>query len=55
LQVRHRIAVLLSSPPSFEAGEITDKAYVNQRVVIAKRAGDVARLFFRLTQLRKTF
>jgi feruloyl-CoA synthase len=40
-----RRAVLLSSPPSFEAGEITDKAYVNQGVVLAERADDVARLF----------
>jgi feruloyl-CoA synthase len=40
-----RRAVLLSSPPSFETGEITDKAYVNQGVVLAERADDVARLF----------
>jgi feruloyl-CoA synthase len=40
-----RRAVLLSSPPSFEAGEITDKAYVNQGVVLAERADDLARLF----------
>ena len=40
-----RRAVLLSSPPSFEAGEITDKAYINQGVVLKERADDVARLF----------
>ncbi|MEA2541122.1 MAG: feruloyl-CoA synthase [Acidobacteriaceae bacterium] len=40
-----RRAVLLSSPPSFEAGEITDKAYINQGVVLAERAWDVDRLF----------
>jgi feruloyl-CoA synthase len=40
-----RRAILLSSPPSFEAGEITDKVYVNQAVVLAERADDVTRLF----------
>jgi len=36
--------LLLSQPPDMDAGEITDKAYVNQRAVLERRAGDVARL-----------
>ena len=38
-------AVILSGPPSLEAGEITDKGYVNQRAVLTLRADDVKRLF----------
>ena len=38
-------AVLLSSPPSIEQGEITDKGYINQRAVLTLRADDVARLY----------
>lgn len=30
-------AVLLSEPPSIDAGEITDKGYINQRAVLARR------------------
>ncbi len=37
--------LLLSEPPSLDAGEITDKGYVNQRACLARRAGDVARLY----------
>lgn len=37
--------VLLSTPPSLDAGEITDKGYVNQRRAQELRADDVARLF----------
>ena len=37
--------VVLSSPPSLDAGEITDKGYVNQRVAQDHRAKDVAALF----------
>ncbi len=38
-------AVILSGAPSLEAGEITDKGYVNQRAVLNLRADDVQRLF----------
>jgi feruloyl-CoA synthase len=37
-------AVLLAEPPSIDAGEITDKGYVNQRAVLARRAWLVERL-----------
>jgi feruloyl-CoA synthase len=37
-------ALLLAEPPSIEAGEITDKGYVNQRAVRERRAGLVERL-----------
>ena len=37
--------LLLSEPPSMDAGEITDKGYVNQRAVLARRTDAVARLF----------
>lgn len=36
---RIRRLVLLTDPPSIDAGEITDKGYVNQRLVQARRAG----------------
>ena len=32
-------------PPSLEAGEITDKGYVNQALSLERRAQDVARLY----------
>jgi feruloyl-CoA synthase len=38
-------ALVLREPPSIDGGEITDKGYLNQRGVIARRAPDVARLF----------
>ena len=38
-------ALLLEAPPDIDAGEITDKGYVNQRAVQARRASDVSRLF----------
>lgn len=38
-------AVLLSTPPSLELGEITDKGYVNQRAVLTLRASEVERLY----------
>ena len=31
-------ALLLAEPPSLDAGEITDKGYLNQRAVLARRA-----------------
>jgi feruloyl-CoA synthase len=40
----HRVLVLGDMPDMGE-GEITDKGYVNQRRVLARRAQDVARLF----------
>jgi feruloyl-CoA synthase len=37
-------ALLLTEPPSADAGEITDKGYVNQRAVLARRAAEVEAL-----------
>jgi len=37
--------LLLDSPPSIDANEITDKGYVNQRAALAHRADAVAKLF----------
>jgi feruloyl-CoA synthase len=37
---------LLKDPPSLAAGEITDKAYVNQRAVLKHRSGQVERLYY---------
>jgi feruloyl-CoA synthase len=36
---------LLEEPPSLAAGEITDKAYVNQRAVLSHRAPRVELLY----------
>jgi feruloyl-CoA synthase len=36
---------LLKDPPSLAAGEITDKAYVNQRAVLKHRSDQVERLY----------
>jgi feruloyl-CoA synthase len=36
---------VLAEPPSADAGEITDKGYVNQRAVLQRRAELVARLY----------
>jgi len=38
-------AILLPDAPSIDAGEITDKGYINQRLALAHRATDVERLF----------
>jgi feruloyl-CoA synthase len=43
--MRVRRALLLAEPPSIDAGEITDKGYVNQRATIERRASEVARLY----------
>ncbi|WP_394829432.1 AMP-binding protein [Pendulispora albinea] len=43
-QTVHR-AVLLEEALSIDAGEITDKGYINQRAVLAHRAGAVEALF----------
>jgi feruloyl-CoA synthase len=37
-------ALLLAEPPSVDGGEITDKGYINQRAVLARRGEWVARL-----------
>jgi feruloyl-CoA synthase len=37
--------LLLERPPSLDAGEITDKGYLNQRRALECRAGEVARLY----------
>jgi len=37
--------LVMTEPPSIDAGEITDKGYVNQRLTQDRRADDVARLF----------
>ena len=37
--------LLLDEPPSVDAGEITDKGYVNQRAVLERRAAEVAALY----------
>ena len=38
-------ALLMADPASVDAGEITDKGYVNQRAVLTRRAGLVAALY----------
>jgi len=38
-------ALLLNEPPNADAGEITDKGYVNQRAVLARRADQVLALY----------
>jgi feruloyl-CoA synthase len=38
-------AMLLSSPPSLDRGEITDKGSINQRAVLSHRAEDVAMMY----------
>jgi len=37
-------ALVLAEPPNLDAGEITDKGYINQRAVLTRRAAEVARL-----------
>jgi feruloyl-CoA synthase len=37
--------LLLTEPPSLDAGEITDKGYINQRAVLDRRDDDVVRLY----------
>jgi len=38
-------ALVLTEPPQAESGEITDKGYINQRAVLARRADLVQRLY----------
>jgi feruloyl-CoA synthase len=40
-----RRALVMTEPPSMDAGEITDKGYVNQRATLDRRQDLVARLF----------
>jgi feruloyl-CoA synthase len=40
-----RRALLLLDPPSIDAGEITDKGYLNQRMILARRAALVETLY----------
>jgi feruloyl-CoA synthase len=37
-------ALLLAEPASVDAGEITDKGYINQRAILARRVADIADL-----------
>jgi feruloyl-CoA synthase len=41
--------LLLADPPSIDAGEITDKGYLNQGAVLARRAALVERLYAEVT------
>jgi feruloyl-CoA synthase len=43
----HRVGrlLVLAEPPSIDADEITDKGYINQRAVLARRAALVERLY----------
>ena len=38
-------ALVLAEPPNADAGEITDKGYINQRAVLTRRAEQVQRLY----------
>lgn len=42
-------ALLMAEPPSVEAGEITDKGYINQRAVLTRRADLVEYLYADVT------
>ena len=37
--------LLLADPPSLDAGEITDKGYINQRACRGRRTAEIARLY----------
>ncbi|MGH7006094.1 MAG: hypothetical protein ACREIP_19295, partial [Alphaproteobacteria bacterium] len=37
--------LLMAEPPNIDAGEITDKGYLNQRAILARRAVLVERLY----------
>jgi feruloyl-CoA synthase len=39
------VALLLPDAPNMAAGEITDKAYLNQRLTLQRRASDVEALY----------
>jgi feruloyl-CoA synthase len=38
-------AMLLEEPPSLDAGEITDKGYINQRITLERRSALVEALY----------
>lgn len=42
---RVRRALLMATPPQIDAGEITDKGYINQRAVLTARADAVDKLY----------
>jgi len=42
---RIKRALLMDEPPNIDANEITDKGYLNQRAVIARRAALVEKLY----------
>ncbi|MBI3427479.1 MAG: feruloyl-CoA synthase [Acidobacteria bacterium] len=44
-------ALLLTEPPQIDAGEITDKGYINQRAVLERRAAWVERLYGATTEV----
>jgi len=46
-------ALLLDDAPVIEAGEITDKGYLNQRAVLQRRAAEVAALYSHLPDPRR--
>ena len=39
------LAIVLDEPPSIDAGEVTDKGYMNQRAVLDRRAALVEQLY----------
>lgn len=47
-------ALLMAEPPSVDAGEITDKGYINQSAVLARRAALVAALEGDATEVIRT-
>jgi feruloyl-CoA synthase len=42
---RIRRVILMATPPRIDAGEITDKGYINQRAVLTARADDVLKIY----------
>ena len=48
-------AMLLAEPPNADAGEITDKGYINQRAVLSRRAADVQALYAQPSDPRVIF
>jgi feruloyl-CoA synthase len=42
---RVKRVLLMTEPPSIDGNEITDKGYINQRAVLARRAALVDRLY----------
>lgn len=44
-QGRLERVLLLAEPPQLDAGEITDKGYINQRKVVERRAAFIDRLY----------